>query len=160
MLPVKFRYFPFSRSREEVENLSANQRPCRPSCFTDRPEKHKLSKRRIKSCFLSSFVEFHSLIDLNIFYINFSMKRNSLVSVRSRKCLSQSEARAAILFYQSARKKNTKLVEDFEILLTAITHAKVSQMRQKSILYYTKTNIYTKLQVNISKDDWEMSGNF
>ena len=35
--------------------------------------KHKLSKRRIKSCFLSSFVEFHSLIELNIFYFNFSM---------------------------------------------------------------------------------------
>ena len=36
---------------------------------------------------------------------------------RSRKCLSQSEARAAILFFRSAR-KNTNLVEGVEILLS------------------------------------------
>ena len=35
---------------------------------------------------------------------------------RSQKCLSQSEARAAILFFRSAQ-KNTNLVEDVEILL-------------------------------------------
>ena len=144
MLPVKFRFFPFSRSREEVENLSANQRPCRPSCFTDRAEKHKLSKRRIKSCFLSSFVEFHSLIDLNIFHFNFSMKRDSLVSVRSRKCLSQSEARAATCFTNRLEKKPTKLVEDFEILLPAITHAKVSQMQSRTCT--TPRQIFTCIQ--------------
>ena len=66
--------------------------------------KHKLSKRRIKSCFLPSFVEFHSLIELNIFYFNFSM--GTYWFQRRRKCLSQSEARVAILFYQSARKKH------------------------------------------------------
>ena len=78
------RWIPFGRFREEVENVSANHRPWRPSCFSDRPEKHKLSKGRIKSCFLSSFVEFHSLIDVNIFYFNFSMKRDSLVSEKSK----------------------------------------------------------------------------
>ena len=42
--PVKFRVIPYSGFREEVENVSANQRPWRPSCFSDRPEKHKLGR--------------------------------------------------------------------------------------------------------------------
>ena len=52
MLPIKFRWIPFSGFREEVENVSANQRPGRPSCFSDRPEKHKLGRGRwdLPSC--------------------------------------------------------------------------------------------------------------
>ena len=46
LLPVKFRWIPFSGFRGEVENVSANQRPGRPSCFSDRPEKHKLGRGR------------------------------------------------------------------------------------------------------------------
>ena len=46
LLPFKFRYIPFSSFRGEVENVSANQRPGRPSCFFDRPEKHKLGRGR------------------------------------------------------------------------------------------------------------------
>ena len=38
LLPVKFRWIPFSGFREEVENVSANQRPGRPSYFSDRPK--------------------------------------------------------------------------------------------------------------------------
>ena len=38
LLPVKFRWIPFSGFRE-VKNVSVNQRPGRPSCFSDRPEK-------------------------------------------------------------------------------------------------------------------------
>ena len=45
LLPVKFRWIPFSGFRGEVENASANQRPGRPSC-SDRPEKHKLGRGR------------------------------------------------------------------------------------------------------------------
>ena len=41
LLPVKFRWILFSGLRE-VENVSPNQRPGRPSCFSDRPKKHKL----------------------------------------------------------------------------------------------------------------------
>ena len=98
LLPVKFRRIPFSGFIGEVENVSANQRPGQPSCFSDRPEKHKLSRGRwdLASCQVS----------LN------SVQR---FQRRSRKCLSQSEARAAILFFRSARKTN--LVEDIEILL-------------------------------------------
>ena len=90
LLPVKFRWIPFSGFRIEVENVSANQRPGRPSCFSDRPEKHKLGRGRwdLASCQVS----------LN------SVQR---FQRRSRKCLSQSEARAAILFFRSARKTQT-----------------------------------------------------
>ena len=45
-LPVKFRQILFSGFRGEVENVSANQRLGRPSCFSDRPEKHKLGRGR------------------------------------------------------------------------------------------------------------------
>ena len=88
--PIKFCWIRFSGFRGEVKNVSANQRPGRPSCFSDRLEKHKLGRGRwdIASCQVS----------LN------SVQR---FQRRSRKCLSQSEARAAILFFQSARKTQT-----------------------------------------------------
>ena len=56
LLPVKFRWIPFSGFRGEVENVSANQRPGRPSRFSDRPEKHKLGRGRwdLPSCKVSS----------------------------------------------------------------------------------------------------------
>ena len=44
LLPVKFRWIRFSGFRGEVEIVSANQRPGRPSCFSERPEKHKLGR--------------------------------------------------------------------------------------------------------------------
>ena len=46
LLPVKFCWILFSGFREEVKNVSANQRPGRPSCFSDQPEKHKLGRGR------------------------------------------------------------------------------------------------------------------
>ena len=90
LLPVKFRWIPFSGFRGEVKNVSANQRPGRPSCFSDRPEKHKLGRGcwDLASCQVS----------LN------SVQR---FQRRIRKCLSQSEARAAILFFRSAWKTQT-----------------------------------------------------
>ena len=90
LLPVKFHWIPFSGFRGEVENVSANQRPGWPSCFSDQPEKHKFGRGRwdLASC------------------------QDSLNSVqwflqRSPKCLNQSEAGAAILFFRSARKTQT-----------------------------------------------------
>ena len=90
LLPVKFRWIPLGGFRGDVGNVSANQRPGRPSCFSDRPQKHKLDRGRwdLASCEVS----------LN------SVQR---FQRRSRKCLSQSEARAAILFFRSARKTQT-----------------------------------------------------
>ena len=55
LLPVKFRWILFIGFREEVKNVSANQRPGRPSCFSDRPKKHKLGRGRwdLASCQVS-----------------------------------------------------------------------------------------------------------
>ena len=52
LLPIEFRWILFSGFRGKVENVSANQRPGRPSCFSDRPEKHKLIRGRwdLASC--------------------------------------------------------------------------------------------------------------
>ena len=40
LLPVKFHKIPFRGFRVEVKNVSANQRPGQPSCYSDRPEKN------------------------------------------------------------------------------------------------------------------------
>ena len=90
LLPVKFCWIPLSSFRGEVENLSANQRPGRPSCFSDWLEKHKLGRGRwdLASCQVS-------LTSIQRF------------QRRRRKCLSQSEAMAAILFFRSAWKTQT-----------------------------------------------------
>ena len=42
LLLVKFRWILLSCFRGEVENVSANQKPRRPSCFLDRPENTNL----------------------------------------------------------------------------------------------------------------------
>ena len=99
LFPVKFRWIRFSGLRGEVENVAANQRPGWPSCFSDWPKKHKFGRGRwqLASCQLS----------LN------SVQR---FQRRSRKYLSKSEARAAILFFRSAQ-KSQNLVEDVEILV-------------------------------------------
>ena len=44
LLPIKFHCIPFSGFYREVENVSANQMPGRPSFFSDRPKKHKLGR--------------------------------------------------------------------------------------------------------------------
>ena len=86
------------------------------------PQCHKLSKRRIKSYFLSSFIEFHSSVSEKkskmshairgqgghlVFFLDLASWQD-LITIeryqRSWKCLSQSDAGTAILFFQSARK--------------------------------------------------------
>ena len=44
LLPIKFRWILFSGFIGKVKNVSANQRLWWPSCFSDRPEKHKLGR--------------------------------------------------------------------------------------------------------------------
>ena len=89
LVSVQFRWIAFS-SFWEVKNVSANQRPVWPSCFSDRPDKHKLCSGHwyLASCqvWLNSVQRFQR---------------------RSRKCLSQSEARTAIMFFRSIRKTQT-----------------------------------------------------
>ena len=136
--PVKFPWIPFSGFRGEVENVSANQRPGRPSCFSDRPEKHKLGRGHwdLASCQIllnsvqrlqrrkrnvsanqrperpSCFSDRPKKHKLGRGCWDLASCQVSLNSVqrfqrRSQKCLSQSEARAAILFFLSARKTQT-----------------------------------------------------
>ena len=135
-LPVKFRCRLFSSFRGEVENVSANQRPGRPSCFSNRPEKHKLGKghcdlascqvslnsvqrfqRRSQKCLRGKGghlvfydrPEKHKLGKGCWDHASCQVSLNSVQRFqrRSRKCLSQSEARAAILFFWSAGKTQT-----------------------------------------------------
>ena len=85
LLLIKFRWILY-RGFREVENVSANQRPGWGGFF-NWIEKHKLGLWDLASCRVS----------LN------SVQRFQ----RSWKCLSQSEARVAILFLGSARKTKT-----------------------------------------------------
>ena len=98
LLPVKFRWIPFSGFRE-VKNVSANQRPGRPSCFSDWPEKHIPWKRKLKSCFLSSFVKYRSA-----------------VSEEKSKMSRPIRGQGGHLVFPIGS-KNTNLVEDVKILL-------------------------------------------
>ena len=65
-------------------------RPGQPSCFSDRPKKYKLGR----GCW-----------DLASHQV--SLNSVQPFQKRNRKCLSQSEARAAILFFRSAWKTQT-----------------------------------------------------
>ena len=98
-LPVKFRWNPFSRFRGEVENYPTGERPWCPSCFSDRLENHKRGRER---CVLSPC---HVLLNSAQRFQN-----------RSRKYLSHSDARVAILFCPIGPEKH-KFADDVEILL-------------------------------------------
>ena len=86
LIPVKFPCIQFSVFSGDVENVSANQRPGQPSCFSDCPEKHELSRG----------------------LVSYPVSLNSVQRFkRSQNCFSQSEARAAILFFLLPRKIQT-----------------------------------------------------
>ena len=112
--PIKFRWIPFSGFRGEVENVSANQRPGRLSCFFLSAQKDKLGRGR------------WDLASCQIHWIPLSDCRGW-----SRKCLSQSVARAVIFF--SIGPKNSNLVEGAEILLPVVElSVVVSEERSKT----------------------------
>ena len=98
LLPVKFRWIPFSGFREEVKNVSANKRPGRPSFFPISP-KTQTWKRTLRSSFLSSFVEFRSAV---------SEKKSKM---------SQPIRGWGVHLVFPIGPKNTNLLENFEILL-------------------------------------------
>ena len=115
LLPVKFRWILFCDFREEVEIVLANQRPGRPSFFSDRPEKHKLGRGRwdLASCQVS--------LD--------SVQR---FQRRSRKCLSQSEARAAILFFSDRPEKNKLGRGHWDLASCQVSLNSVQQFQRRS----------------------------
>ena len=100
LVPVKFRWIHFSGFWGEVENISANQRPRRPSCFSDQPEKHELGRGcwDLASCQVS-------LNSIRCF-------RGEVENVSANQ--TQRLGRASCF---SISPKNTNLVEDVEILL-------------------------------------------
>ena len=100
LLPVKFRWIPFSGFRGEVKNVSANQRPGRPSCFSDRPLKHKLGRGRWDLASCQVLVEFCSA-----------------VSEKKSKMSQPIRGQGGHLVFPIGS-KNTNLVEGVEILLS------------------------------------------
>ena len=98
LLPVKFCWIPFSGFRGEVEKVSANQRPGRQSCFSNRPKKHKLGRGR------------WDLASYKFRWIPFSGFRDEVENVSAN----QRPGRPSCFPIDL---KNTNLVEDVEILL-------------------------------------------
>ena len=98
LLPVKFRWIPFSGFRGKVKICLSQSEARAAILFFGSAQKHKLGRGRWELAFrqvlLNSVQWFHR---------------------RSQKCLGQSEDRAAILFLISP--KNASLVENVEILL-------------------------------------------
>ena len=131
LLTVKFRWIPFSGFRVEVENVSANQRPGRPFFFSIDAKNIKLEGHveillpvKFRWIPLSGFreVENVSANERPGQPSCFSDQPNSVQKFqrRSRKCLSQSEARVAIVFLIG--KKNTDLFKGVKILLPIKLH--------------------------------------
>ena len=99
LLPHSFRWIPFSGFRGEVENVSANQRPGRPSCFSDRPKNTNL----VEEVGTLPPVKFHCIL--------FSRFRGE------KSKMSQSIRGQGGHLVFPIGPKNTNLVEDVEILL-------------------------------------------
>ena len=87
LLPIKFPWIPFSGFRGEVENVSANQRPGRPSCFsfssgalirTEFYINTKMFKKHIASS--GHCIGFDCFVDL--FRLNYSLVISQLGSRR------------------------------------------------------------------------------
>ena len=142
LFPAKFRWIPFSGFRGEVENVSDNQRPGRPSWFSDRPEQfvrgcwylafyqislnsaQRMKMSRTKSQPIRGQ---GGHLDFPIGPKNLLEDVDILLSIKFRWILpsgwrcrklnpSQSEVKAAIWIFRSAR-KSTNLVEGVAILL-------------------------------------------
>ena len=94
------RWIPFSGLGGEVENVSANQRPGRTSLFFSiGPKKTQTWWTTLRSCFLSSFVEFRSAVS------------------EEKSKMSQPIKDQGGHFVFPIGPKSTNLVEDVEILL-------------------------------------------
>ena len=82
LLPDMFLLIPLNGFRGEVESVSSNQRLRWPSYLSDRPKNTNLIE------------DIEIVLPVNFLWIFQRLQR------RSRKCLSQSEARAAILCFK------------------------------------------------------------
>ena len=115
LLPVKFCWILFSIFRGKVENVPENHRPGRPYCFSDPPEKHQLGRGRW---------------DLASYQISSNSFQRFLRS--SLKCLSQSEARAAILFFLDWPEKHIRGSRYWELASCQVLLNSVQRFLQRS----------------------------
>ena len=122
LFPVKFCWIPFRSFRGEVVNFTANQRPGQPSCFSDRPEKHKLCRGR------------WDLVSCQV-----SLNSVQQFLKRSRKCLSQSEARAAILFFFIGPKKHKLGRGRYDLASCRVLLNSVQRFQRRSRKYLSQS---------------------
>ena len=115
LLPVKFCWILLSGFRGKVENVSANHRSGWPFCFSDPPEKHKLGRGRW---------------DLASYQI--SSNSFQRFQRRSRKCLSQSEARAAILIFPDWPEKHNHGRRHWELASCQVSLNSVQLFQRRS----------------------------
>ena len=99
LLPVKLRWIPFSGFRGEVENVSPNQRPGRPSCFFSIGPKNTTLVEDVEILLPVKFFEFRSAF-----------------SEEKSKMSQPIRGQGGDLVFPIGP-KNTNLVEDVEILL-------------------------------------------
>ena len=111
LLPVKFRWIPFSGFRREVENVSANQREGRPSCFPLGLKSTNFGRGRL---YLASYqVLLNSVQRFQFGWIPFNGFRGEVENVSANQ-------RPGFPFCSFDRRENTNLVEDVEILLPIV----------------------------------------
>ena len=154
LLPVKRRWILFS----DVENVWANQRPGRPSCFSDLLKEQKLGRHcwYLASCqvFLNYIKGFQRRRRIrgqgghlvfsdrtekhgrgtgrwDLASCQASMNYVQWFQRRYWKCLSQSEARAAILFFGSTKKQKLGR-QRFDLFFNFVEfHLAVSEEKSK-----------------------------
>ena len=114
LLPVKFCWIPFSGFFREVENVSANQNPGRQFCFPFSPK-------------YTNLVEGVEIL----LPIKFSLNSVQRFQRRSWKCLSQSEDRAAILFYPDWPEKHKRGRRHWELASCQVSLNSVQRFLQR-----------------------------
>ena len=93
LLPVKFCLIPFRSFRGEVEDVSANQRPCQPFFYRPKQQKKKNNSQ-------TTLVEDIEIL-LPVEFLKWFQRRG-------RKCLCQSQVGGGHIVFRSAKKKKKK----------------------------------------------------
>ena len=124
LLPVRFHWIPFSGFKGEVENVQADKRSGRPSWVFLSAQKTKKVGRGL--CDLAS--------------CHVSLNAVQRFHRRSRKCLSQSDARAVILFFRLAQKKTQKLGRGrWDLVYCQVSLNSVQWFQRKSWKYLSQS---------------------
>ena len=111
LLSVKFRWIPLSGFRGEVENVSANQRPGRPSCFRIVPKNTNLVE------------DVEILLSVKFCKIPFSAFRKEIENVSANQTPGQPSARKTQTWYRTLRSYFLSAFLEF--------HSEVSEEKSK-----------------------------